>query len=643
MLSLIAKLKTFKHWGAILFFATSFVVMYFLSTHSYDPCAHRFERIRPAVWSGDEPHYLIIISSILADGDLSLTNNYQSARFGRLDAGQEFRGKNLDHHTLIQDVHTHKGMLWPKMFGQGTPIECDPGDLSCVGFVRISQEFSDYTPASSDYRELPAHPLPFPVLLTMLLKIAGAQMDQVEPFSIYVQVFLSWLVGIITYACALKTGLRSTASLAAVSLLFYASSWLVYSHNLYPATFMGLLLMVALWAFLSRRFAIAVIFLTIASVQSEAFVVIFPAWVLFLFFSAEKKSAAIFAGMGLISLAVASLISYLLLGKVTLRFGLFFFDLVPWRTFLAKERGLWLFVPWSVAAFCFLILSFVYRNLDVTRTLRIIATGILPVAMVYMIIPHTGEMCYGPRYWVPYLPWLSLAFVLGAKNFRHMRSIWIRASLITLVALSMVIAATAAILSPAMVPFWEKPPWYASRILWQTYHQTSPNASCPRGDVQFWVGSGCNNPDRKSARLTLPTAVRSTSFAIVSRLACSAAILDGAEVMRLRFYDVDGSIQTQSIVAGRDSSEWAFDCASVLPEMRHRRASVFADYSSKLPDGPCVGHFYFTKYALGGVKHIKAIDFEWVGGPGGIILDKLGLIDEKAKSLYPIDAGLLGP
>ena len=100
--------------------------------------------------------------------------------------------------------------------------------------------------------------------------------------------------------------------------------------------------------------------------------------------------------------------------------------------------------------------------------------------------------------------------------------------------------------------------------------------------------------------------------------------------MRLRLYDVDGTIQTRAIVAGRDSSEWAYDCTGGKPEMRHGRANIFADYPSKLLDRPCEGHFYFTKYALDGVKEVKAIDFEWVGGPGGIILDKLSLINEKA-------------
>jgi hypothetical protein len=634
---------TFKHWAAILFFAASLVVFYFLSNHFYDPCARRFEPGQPTVWSGDEPHYLITISSILQDGDLSLGNNYESARFGGADAGRVLKGIRLDHHTLIRDARTGKGLLWTQIFAPGTPVECAPGDASCVGYQRVSEQFQDYTPTSPQYNELPQHPVPFAAVLAMLLKISSTRPDQVESRALYIQVFLSWLAGVIAYLCALKVGLGSKSSLGVVSLVYLASPWPVYSHQLYPATFMGLLLIVTLWAFVGKRFVLAAVFLAIACMQSEAFLPIFPAWVILLYLSGEKRSARVFAAAGVIVLVATWLVSYVLLGKATLRHLWFFLDPSPFRTFVETRSGLLLFVPWAAAVFFFLILSFFYRRNGSSQVLRVIAAGTFPVAAVYMVLPNTGGFCYGPRYWVPYLPWLALALVLGVKNFPRARSILVAPVLIILVGLSIVITLSAAILKPSVTPFLFEPPWYASTVLWRNFHRTDLDASCPRGDLQLWLGSGCNNPDRKSARLTLPTAVGSTSFAIVSRLACSAAIRDGAEVVRLRFYDADGSIQTRSVVAGRDSSEWAYDCASVKSGMRHSRASVFADYSSKLPDGPCQGHFYLTKYALDGVKHIKAIDFEWVGGPGGIILDKLSLIDEKAKSLYPIDAALLGP
>ncbi|HVC92227.1 MAG TPA: hypothetical protein VND64_00985 [Pirellulales bacterium] len=53
----------------------------------------------PHVWLGDEPHYLVMVNSLLNDGDLELSNNYAAANAGALDAGRRFAGRPLDHHT----------------------------------------------------------------------------------------------------------------------------------------------------------------------------------------------------------------------------------------------------------------------------------------------------------------------------------------------------------------------------------------------------------------------------------------------------------------------------------------------------------------------------------------------------------------
>ena len=53
----------------------------------------------PLVLSGDSPHYLVIVNSLLSDGDLDVSNNYLQAEKGSLDAGTRFRGKSLDHHV----------------------------------------------------------------------------------------------------------------------------------------------------------------------------------------------------------------------------------------------------------------------------------------------------------------------------------------------------------------------------------------------------------------------------------------------------------------------------------------------------------------------------------------------------------------
>ena len=165
----------------------------------------------------------------------------------------------------------------------------------------------------------------------------------------------------------------------------------------------------------------------------------------------------------------------------------------------------------------------------------------------------------------------------------------------------------------------------------------SGGVSWIKQDARLWLGSGCNELPHSSATLNLPTPVVSTAIAFVSRLACSAPIPDGTEVVRLRLTDAQGKIENRSLLAGRDSSEWAYDCAGVTTNVRHRRANIFGNYPSRMNDAPCEAHFYVTRLKLEAIKDIKSLDFEWVGGPGAIILDKFSLIDEPNGTSYPID------
>jgi hypothetical protein len=51
----------------------------------------------PHIKGGDEPHYLLILNSLMNDGDLDLKNNYESVHQGSLQAGRKFAGSPLDH------------------------------------------------------------------------------------------------------------------------------------------------------------------------------------------------------------------------------------------------------------------------------------------------------------------------------------------------------------------------------------------------------------------------------------------------------------------------------------------------------------------------------------------------------------------
>jgi hypothetical protein len=68
----------------------------------------------PMVRGGDEPHYLVMVNSLVLDGDLDLSNNYQRVHDGKLDAGRGFKGAALDHHTVW--VREGRRLPWAEIF-----------------------------------------------------------------------------------------------------------------------------------------------------------------------------------------------------------------------------------------------------------------------------------------------------------------------------------------------------------------------------------------------------------------------------------------------------------------------------------------------------------------------------------------------
>lgn len=165
------------------------------------------------------------------------------------------------------------------------------------------------------------------------------------------------------------------------------------------------------------------------------------------------------------------------------------------------------------------------------------------------------------------------------------------------------------------------------------------DASWLAEDMTLWLGPGCNPTWHESLTFDLPAPQSSTSVGIISRLACSASVPDGTEVARVSLTDVNGKVYQQSMVAGRDTAEWAYDCGSVKPLMKHGRATIFNSYPAEMYGEPCEGHRYVAILPLTDAQDIKSITIKWVGEKGGaMILEKVSLINDPTKSSKPISA-----
>ncbi|MGH9945483.1 MAG: YfhO family protein, partial [Pyrinomonadaceae bacterium] len=156
------------------------------------------------------------------------------------------------------------------------------------------------------------------------------------------------------------------------------------------------------------------------------------------------------------------------------------------------------------------------------------------------------------------------------------------------------------------------------------------------GELGIDLGPGCGTPNPDSYTVELPAPVSATRLGVVSALACAAGVGDGTEVVRVSLEDTAGRISEQTLAAGRDTSEWAYDCADVRPVVKHQRAPVFRSYETTREPAPCEGHDYLSELAFDVARPIKSVRFTWVGPAGAWALKKISLFDEPAGRSYPV-------
>jgi hypothetical protein len=152
--------------------------------------------------------------------------------------------------------------------------------------------------------------------------------------------------------------------------------------------------------------------------------------------------------------------------------------------------------------------------------------------------------------------------------------------------------------------------------------------SWERENMDIWLGAGCDHPPRYSVKFDLPAHARATTLYVVSRLACAVPLKDGEEVARVLVTDAEGQVQTESLLAGRDTSEWSYDCRVIKPQVQHRQAQVFSSFPASMYDEPCEGHFYLSRLNLTPARDVSAVELQWAGHGGAMTVDKISLMDE---------------
>ncbi|WP_448603604.1 YfhO family protein [Thermoleptolyngbya sp.] len=145
-----------------------------------------------------------------------------------------------------------------------------------------------------------------------------------------------------------------------------------------------------------------------------------------------------------------------------------------------------------------------------------------------------------------------------------------------------------------------------------------------------------------SIDLSLPELAQSVSeIGFVTSLGCAVTIPEGKSVLQVKVTDVDGNVESHSLVAGRDTSENAYDCPQVKPEMKHGRAPIFESVAVT----GCDVHIYVSKVALTRSQRVKKLELAWRDrGLGGVISIRHISLQNRAQNIsVPVTAISVSP
>lgn len=368
----------------------------------YNP-GRGFQIVGRGVISGDGPHYLIVVNSLLFDHSLEVQNAYERSTHGGLEAGALFRRGLPDHHTIVVNRRTGHHAFW------GFPIE---------GWAAVRNGNTEFLPGPDVY-EIPSHPVAFPALLALALAPFHPAPAQVEADAGLVLVLIGWLGIVATYLMARAGGFSRTPALLAAGVLLLASPWLPYCRDYFSETTIGLCLALAILAWSDDRPVIAALLAAGATFIKPSFAVVGAGFLIETI--RERRLRDTFAMTVALAISAVALMGfdYWLAGKLLIAGNwdwhiAHYFDSFQ-ETMFEPGHGLLIFAPWTILAPFGIAQAYDRFDTD-DAMLRRMAW---PLILYLVLMTMTGfgpGYCYGPRFWVPFLPWLAVAAVQTVRT-----------------------------------------------------------------------------------------------------------------------------------------------------------------------------------------------------------------------------------
>ncbi len=363
-----------------------------------------FSIVTPQAARSDEPHYILLINSLLFDHDFELQDDYARVAQGGLDAGVRFQNVPLDRHTLLVNKRTGHH-AFASIDSPDSVVPCDP-------------EFI----LADDVYEVSAHPPGFSMLMALAIAPFHPSVGDAEYYAALVLAIISWLGALMTFVAGRGVGMSRAKGMFAVALLIGASSWLAYSRSFFPEATIGLGLIVALWALTTDRPVVAGFGVAFAAILKPPLAVVGIGFIINEF-RAGRRQNAIKLGLVMALCGAPMMVfnywlakTFVISGNSSWLRGASLKSI--YDTFFEPGHALLYFIPWAIIAFIAIARSF-RSDAPEAKLLRQMA---LPLLLFLVLLSCSGTgpgLCYGPRYWVPFLPWFALATIEDVSRARR--------------------------------------------------------------------------------------------------------------------------------------------------------------------------------------------------------------------------------
>ena len=195
---------------------------------------------RPKVYGGDEQHLLLMTNSIIEDYDLELSNNYENTKVGSYDAGEAWRFKNLDHHSIF----VHKATKQMTHFWNVIDVG---GDFSKWDILNAGVWENRH-----EYYERPHHPPGMSAVFAVFLwPFRGLIIF--ESITLMLNTIFALLSIICLYEMLIVLGIEDFYCKAGVLAVALATPFYYYSLFLMKEVFLGVILIFSCWLYFFKK------------------------------------------------------------------------------------------------------------------------------------------------------------------------------------------------------------------------------------------------------------------------------------------------------------------------------------------------------------------------------------------------------